>query len=103
MTMHGTYHGPDLMTADGADRDAVIEMVRIQLLELMGRDRSVTPRTAGEAAAGGNVRAIYKFLSCEQPNMILAQRLIQAYPTIGRNIGEPIVCQHCGRLPMVFE
>lgn len=85
--------------APGLDRAQAIEIVTVALLRWMERHRNVYHADIARAVAGGSREVVSRFLSREVPSLALAQRILDAYPEIAAEIGEPVVCNHCGRLP----
>lgn len=102
MTCNRTDHAAtDLMLRGHPpiDRAQTIEVVTVAFLRWLERHRSVMLADVAAEVAGGNRPWMSRFVSRETPNLSLAQRIINVHPEIGAEIGEPIVCSRCGRLP----
>jgi len=101
MTTRTVHQDCDLMLRGypPLDRGQAIEIVTVAFLRWLERHRTVMLADVAERVAGGNRPAVSRFVSRETPSLAVAQRIVDAYPEIGLEVGEPIVCSRCGRLP----
>lgn len=99
-SQYPTATGDKLMqSAPGLQRGEAIEIVTVAFLRFLERNRTVSCSEVADRVAGGSRETVSRLLSREVPSLALAQRIIDAYPEIGLEIGEPVVCNRCGRLP----
>lgn len=81
------------------DRAQTVEIVTVAFLRWLERHRGVMLAEVADQVASGDRPTVSRFVSREVPSLAIAQRIVDAYPEIGAEIGEPIVCTRCGRLP----
>ena len=78
-----------------ADKDDVIEQVRVGLLRMMEHNRGLTRAVVAERV-GCKDRTLEHFIQRDRPSLALALRIARVFPDVGDIPGLPPRCRYCG-------